>query len=158
MSLSLSETLALRRAEAAPQLTEHLPGGSLRCFSCGHRCLIKPGRDGICRVRSNVGGKLMAPHGYVAGIQVDPIEKKPFFHALPGNDALSFGMLGCDLRCSYCQNWLTSQALRDPKALAAPRDVTPAELVSLAVRERVPVVVSTYNEPLITAEWAVEVL
>jgi pyruvate formate lyase activating enzyme len=158
MSLSLSETLALRRTEAAPQLTEHLPDGSLRCYSCGHRCLIKPGRDGICRVRSNVGGKLMVPHGYVAGIQVDPIEKKPFFHALPGNDALSFGMLGCDLHCSYCQNWVTSQALRDPVAGTGPTDTTPEQLVALALREHAPVVVSTYNEPLITAEWAASVM
>src|SRR5581483_4440073 len=158
MSLTLAEMLAMRRGPAAPEVVVRLPDKALRCLSCAHRCKILPGRDGVCRVRSNVEGELMVPRGYVAGIQVDPIEKKPFFHALPGNDALSFGMLGCDLHCSYCQNWVTSQALRDPVAGAGPRDVSPEELVALAVRERAPVVVSTYNEPLITSEWAVEVL
>jgi pyruvate formate lyase activating enzyme len=158
MSLPLSEILAVRRAKAAPELVTRHEDRSLDCFACGHACHIKEGRDGICRVRSNVGGELMVPRGYVAGIQVDPIEKKPFFHALPGNDALSFGMLGCDLHCGYCQNWVTSQALRDPVAGTGPTDVTPEKLVALALRERAPVVVSTYNEPLITAEWAVEVM
>ena len=83
--------------------------GGLRCVACGHRCFIPEGRDGICKVRSNVGGELRVPWGYVGGMQVDPIEKKPFFHALPGAKALSFGMLWCDFHCAYCQNWFTSQ-------------------------------------------------
>ena len=70
---------------------------------------------GVCKVRYNEGGKLLVPWGYVASAQCDPIEKKPFYHAYPGALAYSFGMLGCDLHCSYCQNWVTSQALRDPK-------------------------------------------
>src|SRR4051794_24141676 len=102
MALTLAEMLALRRGPAAREVVEPLPDKALRCLSCAHRCKILPGRDGICRVRSNVDGELKVPRGYVAGIQVDPIEKKPFFHALPGNDALSFGMLGCDLHCAYC--------------------------------------------------------
>jgi pyruvate formate lyase activating enzyme len=158
MALTLSELLALRRARGADALVRTANDKSLECLSCGHRCRIKPGLDGICRVRSNVDGELRVPRGYTAGVQVDPIEKKPFFHALPGNDALSFGMLGCDLHCGYCQNWVTSQALRDPVAGSPPRDVSPDELVALARRESAPVIVSTYNEPLITAEWAVEVL
>src|SRR5512140_1348177 len=88
--------------------------GSVRCFACGHRCLIRPGRRGVCKVRYNEGGVLRVPWGYVAAAQVDPIEKKPFTHLLPGSDALTFGMLGCDFHCGYCQNWLTSQTLRDP--------------------------------------------
>ena len=60
------------------------------------------------------------PWGYVGGVQCDPIEKKPFFHAYPGALAYSFGMLGCDLHCAYCQNWVTSQALRDPDAVSPP--------------------------------------
>src|SRR5437588_12567139 len=102
MSLSLAEMLAVRRGLAAPEVVVPLPNKALRCLSCAHRCKILPGHDGICRVRSNVDGKLLVPRGYTAAIQVDPIEKKPFFHALPGNDALSFGMLGCDLHCAYC--------------------------------------------------------
>ncbi len=147
---------------AAEALIERLPDAeagadAVRCFACGHRCLVKEGRAGVCRVRFNRGGELRVPGGYVAGVQIDPIEKKPFYHAFPGRDALSFGMLGCDFHCGYCQNWVTSQALRDDKALAQPDFVSPEQLAELAVRHGAPVVVSTYNEPLITSEWAVEV-
>jgi pyruvate formate lyase activating enzyme len=76
--------------------------GSVRCFACGHRCLIRPGKRGICQVRFNEGGKLRVPFGYVAALQSDPIEKKPFNHVLPGATALTFGMLGCDFHCGYC--------------------------------------------------------
>ncbi len=130
---------------------------AIRCFACGHRCLIKDGRAGVCRVRFNRGGELRVPAGYVAGVQIDPIEKKPFYHAFPGRDALSFGMLGCDFHCGYCQNWVTSQALRDDEAVGQPDFVRAEQLVDLAVRQHVPVIVSTYNEPLITSEWAVEI-
>jgi pyruvate formate lyase activating enzyme len=93
----------------------------------------------------------------VAALQCDPIEKKPFFHVLPGTRALSFGMLGCDLHCAYCQNWVTSQALRDPEAVAPARPMTPEALVAEAIRLGAPVMASTYNEPLITSEWGVAV-
>src|SRR5262245_5614307 len=84
------------------ELWEPLPEGRLRCYACGHRCVIPPGQRGICKVRFNAGGRLQVPWGYVAGLQLDPVEKKPFFHAYPGAKALSFGMLGCDLHCAYC--------------------------------------------------------
>jgi pyruvate formate lyase activating enzyme len=100
---------------------------------------------------------LQAPWGYVGGVQCDPVEKKPFFHVYPGALAYSFGMLGCDLHCSYCQNWVTSQALRDPLAGAPPRDATPQGLVQDALRHHARLLVSTYNEPLITVEWAAAV-
>jgi len=154
---SLDQALKKRTARAAPELFEKLEKGKVRCFSCGHRCVILDGFDGICKVRFNRGGNLYVPRGYVAGLQVDPIEKKPFFHAFPGAVALSFGMLGCDFHCAYCQNWLTSQALRDPAALAPPREIEPEEIVAIARRWSAPVMVSTYNEPLVTSEWAVEV-
>jgi pyruvate formate lyase activating enzyme len=153
----VAEVLALRTVAAAPELVERLPDGRLKCYSCGHRCPIPEGREGVCRVRYNEGGVLKVPWGYVGAIQCDPIEKKPFFHALPGSDALSFGMLGCDLHCAYCQNWFTSQSIRDPRAMAPPRDVPPEGLAELAVECGAPTVVSTYNEPLITSEWAVGV-
>jgi AmmeMemoRadiSam system radical SAM enzyme len=310
---SLAELLARRTREG--ELYETLPDRRVRCYACGHRCLIPPGRDGVCRVRFNDAGTLRVPYGYVGGLQVDPVEKKPFFHALPGARALSFGMLGCDLHCSYCfvpgtevvttgglrtleslfagghpvletgqdavalrpsvdvvthlgrsrpvrgvfrhqyrgplmvltlsggteihatpeheflvsaraargvpppsffvpasavtpefdllepaadgrfrkrrleetrvqayegpvynieveedrtylvqgaavhncQNWVTSQALRDPQAVASPQEVTPQELVRLARRHQARILTSTYNEPLITSEWAVAV-
>jgi pyruvate formate lyase activating enzyme len=153
-------------ATLAQLLAEHAREGSLwgpleknrvRCFACGHRCPIPEGQPGVCKVRFNRGGKLYVPWGYVAGVHCDPIEKKPFFHVHPGSLALSFGMLGCDLHCSYCQNWISSQALRDPEAVAPVREAAPEQLVRLALESGSAAVVSTYNEPLITAEWAVAV-
>ena len=101
------------------ELYEKLPDEVVRCLACAHRCKINPGRRGICQVRFNTDGELRVPWGYVAALQADPIEKKPFSHFLPGATALTFGMLGCDFHCGYCQNWLTSQALRDPAAEVA---------------------------------------
>jgi len=152
---SLRSLLETHRREGA--LYERLEGGRVLCTACGHRCKIPTGRDGICKVRSNLDGKLMVPWGYAAGIAVDPIEKKPFFHALPGRTALSFGMLGCDYHCPYCQNWITSQALRDPSAISGVEGISAEEIVSLALAHDAPVITSTYNEPLITSEWAVEI-
>ncbi|HVR44586.1 MAG TPA: AmmeMemoRadiSam system radical SAM enzyme [Thermoanaerobaculia bacterium] len=151
----LGDLLAARTVEG--ELYEKLEGGAVRCFACGHRCRIQEGRPGVCRIRFNEGGVLRVPRGYVAGLQLDPIEKKPFFHAYPGAKALSFGMLGCDYKCGYCQNWFTSQALRDPASGSLPHEVTPEQIVELAVSSGARVVTSTYNEPLITSEWAVEV-
>jgi pyruvate formate lyase activating enzyme len=147
-------------------LASHVREGSLyekrsdkwvRCYACGHMCKIPPGRDGICKVRFNADGRLYVPFGYVGGLAIDPIEKKPFFHALPGSAALSFGMLGCDYRCAYCQNWITSQAIRDPNAVAPVEEITAQDIVTTALKRGIPVITSTYNEPLITSEWAVEV-
>ena len=101
-SASLAEVLDEMTAEGAAELTEHLPDDALRCYACGHRCLIKEGKRGICKVRYNERGRLMVPINYVAALACDPTEKKPFFHALPGSDTLTFGMLGCDLHCAYC--------------------------------------------------------
>lgn len=152
---ALAETLKKRTVVGS--LYEKLPDNRLRCFACGHRCLILEGLPGICKVRFNKGGTLYVPFGYVAALQCDPIEKKPFFHALPGAQALSFGMLGCDYHCGYCQNWITSQALRDPSAIAPPQDTSVNELIQLSHRYHARVLASTYNEPLITSEWAVAV-
>ena len=138
-------------------LCEKMDRGFVRCFACGHRCRIPDGQLGVCKVRFNRGGRLYVPWGYVGGVQCDPIEKKPFFHAYPGALAYSFGMLGCDLHCSYCQNWVTSQALRDPNAIAPPLRTRPEDLVIDALQQGAKVLVSTYNEPLITSEWAVAV-
>ncbi len=312
-SSPLARVLARHTREG--ELYEKLAEGRVRCFACGHRCLIPPGRDGVCRVRFNDDGVLKVPHGYVGALQVDPVEKKPFFHALPGARALSFGMLGCDFHCGYCfvpgtevrtsqgsrtieslfgrgepvletaqdavvvrpavdvvthrgrmrpvrgvfrhlyegplmaltlaggdeiratpeheflvsaraargvpppsffvpasavtpefdllepasdgrfrrrrledtrvlhykgpvynleveedatylvhgaavhncQNWITSQALRDPRARSPIDEVTPAQLVALARKHEAQILTSTYNEPLITSEWAVSV-
>ncbi|MDW8226464.1 MAG: AmmeMemoRadiSam system radical SAM enzyme, partial [Anaerolineales bacterium] len=152
--------LLLDRLTAPAELVLPQSDGSVRCFACAHRCLVRPERRGICQVRFHDGKELRVPWGYVAGLNADPIEKKPFYHLLPGSTALTFGMLGCDFHCDYCQNWLSSQALRDPAADEAGyfiRRISPEQIVEIARRSGAEVIASSYNEPLITSEWAVAV-
>lgn len=137
------------------ELYRRIDDKRIECYACGHRCKIPEGRSGVCKVRFNSGGKLLVPWGYVTSLALDPIEKKPFFHVYPGSYTLSFGMLGCDFHCDYCQNWVTSQALRDPVAGVIPDFVTPEEVVEIALKYKSKIITSTYNEPLITSEWAV---
>jgi len=136
-------------------LCEKLDGGKVRCAACAHRCLTAPGGAGRCAVRFNEGGTLKVPWGYVSGAALDPIEKKPFFHVLPGARTLSFGMFGCNFHCDFCQNW----QIADLKASGggAPLRTSPEELVSQALAAGARAVVSTYNEPLITTEWSAAV-
>ena len=143
----------------AGSLYESLDDQTVRCLACAHRCLIKPGKRGVCLMRRNEGGRLMVPNGYVAGAQMDPIEKKPLAHFLPGSQVLTFGMLGCNFHCEFCQNWYSSQSLRDPQA-AGMQDVHPIsaqKLVELAERNGAMSIASSYNEPTITLEWAAEI-
>src|SRR5438046_5450374 len=130
---SLEEILQSLTTEG--ELYDKLDGKRVRCYACGHQCPIPDGALGVCKVRFNRGGTLYVPWGYVGGVQCDPIEKKPFYHAHPGALAYSFGMLGCDIHCAYCQNWVTSQALRDPAAQSPIMRVTPEDLVSDALRQ-----------------------
>jgi pyruvate formate lyase activating enzyme len=139
------------------ELCEVLEDNKVRCLACAHRCLISEGRRGICQVRFNRDGALRVPYGYTVGLNADPIEKKPFFHVLPGANALTFGMLGCNFHCPFCQNWLTTQALRDEAAGTPPHPISAEQVVSTARRLGSQVVVSSYNEPLISAEWAVAI-
>ncbi|MGO9241425.1 MAG: AmmeMemoRadiSam system radical SAM enzyme [Bryobacteraceae bacterium] len=154
-AMPLGEELASHTREG--DLYESLGGDRVRCYACGHCCPISSGFAGVCKVRFNRGGKLLVPYGYVNALHCDPIEKKPFYHALPGSRALSFGMLGCDLHCGYCQNWVSSQALRDVRSTLEFRAITPREIVRIALAQQAASVISTYNEPLITSEWAVSV-
>jgi pyruvate formate lyase activating enzyme len=151
----LKDVLAERTHEG--ELYDRLDKNWVHCYACGHNCKIPEGAHGVCKVRFNESGRLMVPWGYAGGVQCDPIEKKPFFHVHPGALAYSFGMLGCDLHCGYCQNWVTSQALRDPHAVSPPLDASPDHLVRDALARGAKIVVSTYNEPLITSEWAVAI-
>ncbi len=146
------------RARTRPGvLYERLDGSAVRCTACAHSCAIGDGHSGVCGVRWNKGGTLLTPWGYTSSVACDPVEKKPFYHFLAGCRALSFGMLGCNLHCRFCQNWSISQALRDPDAQVPPRSLTAEELVQTGLRHATPIVASTYNEPLITSEWAVRV-
>ena len=138
-------------------LQEDLGDGNLRCLACAHRCLIRPDKKGICRVRTNHSGQLYVPWGYTAGMAVDPIEKKPFSHFLPSSSVLTFGMLGCNFHCEFCQNWVSSQVLRDQKVIPYSgmlQAVTPEQIVAYALQSGSKTIASSYNEPIISAEWA----
>jgi len=100
----------------------------------------------------------VTPGGYVSGLAVDPIEKKPFYHVTPGRDTLTFGMLGCNMHCAFCQNWSSSQAGRDEHAGAAIMPISAERLAHLAHERNVKFITSSYNEPTISAEWFHEIL
>jgi len=154
----LRELLSEHTVAAAAELVRAEADGSVHCMACGHRCHVRPGKAGVCLMRFNRDGELRVPGGYVSSLAIDPIEKKPFYHVLPGADALSFGMLGCNFHCEFCQNWVTSQALRDERAGAPPSQFCTAEqVVQAAVDHDVRIITSTYNEPLITSEWSAEI-
>jgi pyruvate formate lyase activating enzyme len=154
----LADVLDRLTAPAAPALARAEDRGRIRCLACGHRCLIFPRQRGICQVRINAGGQLRVPFGYVGALGCDPIEKKPFFHVLPGRAALTFGMLGCDLRCPFCHNWDISQALRDEHAGTRSQTIDAPTIADLAVRSGAAMIASSYNEPLITSEWGAAVM
>jgi pyruvate formate lyase activating enzyme len=150
----------LDRMTVVGKLYEKLPDYAVRCHACAHHCLIQEGKRGICRVRFNQAGELKVPWGYVAGLASDPIEKKPFFHLLPGNDALTFGMLGCNFHCQFCQNWLSSQVLHEPESDSSVnyiQKISPEQIIHYAQRSGSSIIASSYNEPLITTEWAVDI-
>src|SRR3972149_1670892 len=126
----LAEVLDAHTKEG--ELYEKLPDNRVSCFACGHRCVILDGLRGICKVRYNRGGTLYVPAGYVNALQADPTEKKPLFHVMPGSIALTFGMLGCDYHCPYCQNWLSSQALRASDAGGAAMTISAEVMVDVA--------------------------
>ncbi|MBI9050133.1 MAG: AmmeMemoRadiSam system radical SAM enzyme [Anaerolineaceae bacterium] len=137
-----------------------LPNQVVQCTACAHNCIIKPGQKGICRMRCNRNGELRVQYGYVTAAQADPIEKKPFAHFMPGSIAMTFGMMGCNFHCDFCQNWISSQMLKDEAArvpVEAMQTISAQDLVNLAVRRDAQVMVSSYNEPIITVEWAYEI-
>ena len=123
----------------------------VKCLLCAQGCIIKSGERGKCRDRMNVNGELCSlVYGRPVAIHVDPIEKKPFYHFLPGSEAFSFGTSGCPLHCKFCQNWEISQS--------RPEDfdtgfVQPAQIVGAASQKRIPVIAFTYNEPTVFMEY-----
>jgi pyruvate formate lyase activating enzyme len=129
--------------------------GRLGCTACAHRCLLPDGAVGLCGVRQRRGSELRVPFGYVAAWRIMPVERNTIYHLRPGRLGLTFGMLGCDLRCPWCSNAALSQALRDDEVIPPPIEPVSAEaLVARARGAGCGVVVSAFNEPMITAEWA----
>lgn len=139
-------------------LYKKLPGKKVQCLNCSHYCLILPGQRGICGVRENIEGKLYAlNYGKAVAVHIDPIEKKPFFHFLPGSYSLSVATVGCNFSCLWCQNWDISQQVKFTKNIEG-REVLPEELVKMAKENDLPSISYTYTEPTIFSEYALETM
>jgi pyruvate formate lyase activating enzyme len=129
-------------------------GERVVCSLCPHLCKIDNGRRGICGVRENQGGRLVSLiYGQVSSVHVDPIEKKPFFHFMPGKRALSLGTIGCNMKCLHCQNYTISQARFEEIHL---REFTPDQVCDMSEREKCPIIAWTYNEPSIWHEFTLD--
>ncbi len=129
----------------------HSEDDGVQCELCPHRCSLRDGERGVCHVRMCKAGELIATgYGVVSSVHVDPIEKKPLYHYLPGTQVLSIGGWGCNLRCQWCQNWQISQS---PPPYMGGDALLPAEVCALAEESGSPAVAYTYNEPLINIEY-----
>lgn len=133
---------------------ERAPGGSVRCLLCPKRCLVRPGAVGDCAVRGNEGGRLWAlGYGRLAARAVEPVEKKPFFHYLPGSLTVSIGTFGCNMHCDYCQNWTISQRGPQGEAFTAPEEVVAWAVRARSADGRVASLCFTYTEPTVSFEY-----
>ena len=130
-------------------------GGKLLCTLCPRYCKIGDGQPGFCYIRQNHGGILYTiGYGHPTGFAIDPIEKKPLNHFLPGSTILSFGTAGCNLGCKFCQNWSTSKAKIDElNSLTA----SPEDVVKLAIKHSTPSIAFTYNDPTIFGEYVIDI-
>jgi pyruvate formate lyase activating enzyme len=130
-----------------------LDGGKVACTLCGHGCVIPEGAQGLCRVRQNMGGALYAlTYGRYSGVSPDPVEKKPLYHFMPGTRTLSFGSVGCNLRCHFCQNYEISNEW----SLAQTRELDAGSLPAMVARQNCKSVSWTYNEPTMWYEFTLE--
>lgn len=131
------------------------PGGKVHCYLCPRHCHIGEGQSGFCFIRVNQGGKLYSL-GYAspAAIQIDPIEKKPLNHFLPGTSILSLGTAGCNMGCFFCQNWDISKSKHDQVHSTY---LPPEDVVLLAIRHGCPSLAFTYNEPTIWGEYVIDI-
>ncbi|MDA8426321.1 MAG: AmmeMemoRadiSam system radical SAM enzyme, partial [Treponema sp.] len=126
----------------------------VRCSLCPHRCAIKPGAAGLCRVRRNRGGAMALPfYGLLSATALDPIEKKPLHHFLPGSAVYSAGFVGCNMRCPFCQNWEISQRTEEARERVSPR-----ELVEAALASGSPSLAYTYSEPSVHFEYLIDAM
>lgn len=139
-------------------LYKKLKDGKVQCKNCAHYCVISSGEKGICKVRQNIDGKLFAlNYGKVIALNIDPIEKKPFFHFLPGSFSLSLATVGCNFQCANCQNWTISQAPRIFGKIEG-EEIKPEEIVKIALENNLPSISYTYTEPTIFLEFALDTM
>ncbi len=147
-------------------LYKKLGDRKVQCQNCAHYCVISPKNRGICGVRENIDGKLYAlNYGKAIACHIDPIEKKPFFHFLPGSHSLSLATIGCNFRCDNCQNYSISQApkiqdtkykIQDTKIWG--EDLLPEEIVKITLKNKLPSISYTYTEPVIFLEYALDTM
>ena len=129
--------------------------GLVKCLLCAQGCTIRPGEKGRCRARINVNGQLRSlVYGRPVAVHTDPIEKKPFYHFLPGAAAFSLATTGCPLSCKFCQNWEISQAA--PEDFTTPY-ISPSALVQKVQDKKAPVIAYTYNEPTVFLEYMADI-
>ena len=139
-------------------LYRKLENNNLQCQTCAHYCQIPLGGRGICGVRENIEGKLYALNYRKAiAVNTDPIEKKPFFHFLPGTYSLSIATVGCNLRCLNCQNWDISQDSKGEREIPG-EDLSPEQIVNAALKGKLPSISYTYTEPTIFLEYALDTM
>lgn len=141
-------------------LYKKLGNKNVQCQTCAHRCFIAPEKFGICGVRKNIDGKLYAlNYGRAISESIDPVEKKPLFHFLPGTHTLSIATVGCNLQCGNCQNWQISQSVKKDKSLfEIGQNLTPEEIIRDAIKNRCPSISYTYTEPTIFLEYALDIM
>ena len=136
-------------------LYQKLKNNTARCNLCSHRCLIAPGKRGICFVRENQNGVLYSlVYGLAIAANVDPIEKKPLFHFLPGTKSFSIASAGCNFRCEFCQNWDISQITKRPEGKIIGEELPPEKVVKQALKSGCKSIAYTYTEPTIFFEYA----
>ncbi|HHD92262.1 MAG TPA: AmmeMemoRadiSam system radical SAM enzyme [Candidatus Portnoybacteria bacterium] len=140
-------------------LYQKLDNQGVECQNCAHYCRIKPGEKGICGIRKNINGKLyLLTYGRAVAENVDPIEKKPFFHFLPGSFTLSVATVGCNFRCANCQNWQISQfpnfTTSDLETEKSGFDLPPEKIVQDALDNNCQSIAYTYTEPTVFSEYA----
>lgn len=148
-------------------LSKKLDHKQIQCQACAHYCQIFPGQTGLCGVRENEQGELkLLVYGRPCAVNIDPIEKKPLYHFLPGTKILSLGTFGCNFHCDFCQNWEMSQISRKDFAdhghgwknfLSQIEYLSPDEVVQMAKENNLPSIAYTYNEPAIWSEYAIDI-
>jgi pyruvate formate lyase activating enzyme len=139
-------------------LYEKLRDDKVRCLNCPHYCLLAPGQRGICGVRENQAGKLYSlVYSKLAALSIDPIEKKPLYHFLPGSYSLSLATVGCPLKCQNCQNWELSQKVKETGKIEG-KEVSPQEIIRIAKEKNLPSISYTYSDPIIFSEYALDIM
>ncbi len=130
-----------------------LKDNKTQCNICPRNCILGEGQAGFCQIRKNINGEIvLTSYGYNTGLAIDPIEKKPLYHFYPGSKVLSFGTLGCNMGCMFCQNWHMSKSKGDPRI----NETSPQKIVELAKKLGCKSVAFTYNDPVIFFEYAVD--